>query len=105
MKLPWYMVPVDGSRGMAVRPRWIYVLWLFMTLTLREWCMARSDRWPINALCDVQWFRRWIGGRWEGWWLDVPVTAVLWFRVSEHNEERPHVLCRGTPTVEVWPWP
>lgn len=48
-----------------------------------------------------QWYRRWRGGHWECWYLDVPVAAMSWF----HNEPfatngtRPG-LGRGTPIIE-----
>jgi hypothetical protein len=40
-------------------------------------------------------YRRLRGGRWEKWWIDVPVCSAIWFR-----NESPGGLARGTPTVE-----
>lgn len=51
------------------------------------------------------WYRRFIGGHWEKWYLDV-VHTERWFHVDfcrAHGRERPDPLCRGTPECEDWP--
>lgn len=50
-------------------------------------------------------FRRWVGGHWELWWVDV-VHSAIWHHVDEcwkDADERPNALCRGTPMCEDWP--
>lgn len=57
-------------------------------------------------LCNFRWFRKWIGGHWEQWWLDVPFTESVWFltnHTSPTSHIRPHPLCRGTPRCEDYP--
>ena len=54
-----------------------------------EWCLNR-----------YRWYRRWHGGRWELWWVDVPVCADIWHPITRPHWERPTALCRGTPIVE-----
>ncbi len=41
--------------------------------------------------------RKWRGGKWERWWLDV-YHSYAWFPVNEWTgpkSDRPHTLCRG----------
>lgn len=46
------------------------------------------------------WFRRWVGGRWELWYVDM-CHSEIW-----HHEPEYHSLfgrpggCFGTPTIE-----
>lgn len=49
-------------------------------------------------------FRRWVGGKWERWYVDV-VHSVLWHPVTDWSDadRRPTVICRGTPTREEYP--
>jgi hypothetical protein len=61
----------------------------------------------ILALMDAtldhfEWYRRWCGGHWELWWVDV-IHATIWHQVGEcslKTKIRPHLLCRGTPLCE-----
>lgn len=45
--------------------------------------------------------RQKLGGRWELWFLDC-VMAERWFQHNSLTRGRPHVLCRGTPVVEIY---
>lgn len=81
--------------------------------------LQRILRWvPFLRADDRQWFRRWVGGRWERWLLDFPVCDTIWFHLPTdaacfHREyclgsgglvhyERPG-LGRGRPRVEEYP--
>jgi len=46
--------------------------------------------------------RRLLGGRWERWWVDMPVCAEIWHSVSPTavRSFRPSALCRGNPVRE-----
>jgi hypothetical protein len=59
--------------------------------------------WRDDLLGRFGWYRRWRGGRWEGWYLDFPVVGVCWFRNPDWawNDGRPP-LGRGTPRVETY---
>lgn len=47
--------------------------------------------------------RQKLGGRWELWYLDVCGGFVeQWFQHNSLTRGRPHVLCRGTPVVEIY---
>lgn len=100
MKPPWYLH--SNAQGTVLTPRPIYLLWLRAMVTLRLWCTARTERWPVNSLSEYRWFRRWIGGHWERWYLDV-VHSEFWFRCQHGAVERPSAICRGTPTCEEYP--
>ncbi len=65
-----------------------------------------SDKVMIEDLSllfgGYQWFRRWIGGRWELWWVDQPVCAQVWHYGDPEDDftQRPTCICRGVPTIE-----
>lgn len=42
-----------------------------------------------------------LGGRHELWYLDV-IHSEFWFQWNSETRGRPHPLCRGTPTVEIY---
>ncbi len=46
-----------------------------------------------------RWFRRWVGGRWERWLIDVPVCSAIWF-FQDDLKTHPPPLGRGTPLIE-----
>jgi len=52
-----------------------------------------------------RWFRRWVGGHWERWWIDSPFAFTGWFDMpygcSKKGAYRPG-LARGTPVCEDW---
>lgn len=60
----------------------------------------------IVALLGIerfQWYRKWIGGHWELWYIDVPVSSAIWIQVPECSALtgcRPSGLARGTPICE-----
>ncbi len=64
----------------------------------------------LDALLDrFRWYRRLRGGHWERWYVDHPVCAEVWHHVETCTREkpdtwenRPTMLCRGTPTCESW---
>jgi hypothetical protein len=67
---------------------------------LRGWRFALH----VIKLTNYQWFRRFVGGKWELWWVDSPVCSYVWHDVLEFSRvcgERPP-LCRGTVTEENW---
>jgi len=76
------MKPANLARGAA--------LWFATTLLAH---MLGVSGW--------RWYRRLCGGHWERWYIDVPVCADVWHR-RQHNEGRPCVIARGTPTCEDW---
>jgi len=47
-----------------------------------------------------KWVRKFKGGKWEGWIMDFPIVNTWWFQMDKFTNERPHQLCRGTPTRE-----
>lgn len=53
-------------------------------------------------LSGFRWYRKLCGGKWERWWIDVPVVSDIWFQVTEWSTScrRPDYLCRGTPIRE-----
>lgn len=81
-------------------------------------------RWFLDGLCwwlvlpvvilfgspsGWRWYRKWIGGHWERWYLDTPMNTMHWFHHAYCREEcvtwydgRPG-LGRGTPMCEEWP--
>lgn len=62
------------------------------------------DTWAGRMLGEYRWFRRWVGGHWERWWVDY-VCADLWHSVERCEREtgiRPTSVCRGAPTCEHW---
>lgn len=66
-------------------------------------------RWLVGllgpALEGFRWYRRWLGGHWELWYVDV-VHAEVWHRVdrcSLRSGQRPSAICCGRPTCEDWP--
>lgn len=59
-------------------------------------------RLMLLPVCDWRWYRRWQGGHWERWLIDVPVASDLWLDFLACTREtggRPP-LGRGTPTCE-----
>lgn len=32
-----------------------------------------------------RWYRRWCGGHWERWWIDMPVASSMWLQ-NAHGE-------------------
>jgi len=46
--------------------------------------------------------RQKLGGRWERWNIDAPLYGTAWFQHNSLTRGRPHVLCRGTPVVEIY---
>jgi hypothetical protein len=83
--------------------------------------------WLKYWLDRFQWYRRFAGGKWELWWVDVPVCSDIWHDVRHFTHEyvaaadrmgykppkgdldspywygfRPTPLCRGTPICEDW---
>lgn len=47
--------------------------------------------------------RQKLGGRWECWILDYCGSmGERWFQHNSLTRGRPHVLCRGTPVVEIY---
>ncbi|MNC78006.1 hypothetical protein D3C75_1301160 [compost metagenome] len=53
-------------------------------------------------LSRFKWYRRLRGGRWECWYMDE-VYGGVWFHNPVGYPKRPHGMCRGTPTIEVYP--
>lgn len=50
---------------------------------------------------NFAWYRRIIGGRWEKWLHEQ--GHELWYRHNSELNGRPHISCRGTPTIEIYP--
>lgn len=47
--------------------------------------------------------RQKLGGRWELWIMDYCGSiSEEWFQRNNKTSGRPHILCRGTPLVEVY---
>jgi hypothetical protein len=60
----------------------------------------RPTHWFLDYLFDrFRWYRRWIGGRWERWYLDYPVHGEMWERRNS-EESGPPPLARGGAVVE-----
>ena len=61
--------------------------------------------WPFPCPANWRWYRRWQGGHWEEWIIDVPVASVLWldFLACTRDTGGRPPLGRGTPTCETWP--
>lgn len=75
----------------------LYCYWRYYS---RQWktAIARNST-------NQQWARRYIGGRWECWYLDYPVCSMYWYQWDSRSGggvlgyRRPP-LGRGTPIVE-----
>lgn len=50
---------------------------------------------PGHILAEYPWFRRWIGGHWERWWMDRPIENWVWLSRA-HGSGIPG-LGRGVP--------
>lgn len=72
-------------------------------LMLRKIFKPHSFIVAILALYKFRFYRKWWGGHWELWWIDVPVCSEIWHDVDKcslETKERPNVLMRGTPECE-----
>lgn len=58
-----------------------------------------ADTFIGHVLSDYRWFRRWVGGHWERWWIDY-VHSDIWHHRPHGG--RPCSIARGTPTCEEW---
>jgi hypothetical protein len=61
--------------------------------------------WPVDyMLSRFQWYRRYIGGRWENHFIDI-CNARMWFLMDPGmcwpDYEQP--CSRGAPIIEDWP--
>lgn len=76
---------VAYSSGLAV-PKWI--TWAF--------------GYPLSRF---QWYRKWYGGRWEYWYIELCYSFV-WIRRDPGHYYPTHYPCsgRGTPIIEDWPF-
>lgn len=70
----------------------------FIIATASTWALFGSQMWLDNR----QWYRRWRGGHWERWWIDMPVGADVWIHDNFVRYGSRPGLGRGTPTVEDW---
>jgi hypothetical protein len=72
-----------------------------MTYNLRE---LSGWRCVLDLLCDAQWVRRRIGGKWERYYMPDGHSQG-WHPITHFGgpEVRPSVSCRGTPTREEYP--
>jgi hypothetical protein len=90
----------------------------------------RKATWLKTLFDRYRWYRRLAGGKWERWYVDMPVCSDLWHDVRNFTREyvyaaermgyrppletlgknmyphwwgyRPTPLCRGTPIEEDW---
>lgn len=65
---------------------------------------CNREGWLNVLFADFRWYRKWRGGKWELWWVDV-VYCDSWHPVTEFSRiagVRPTAICRGTPTEENW---
>lgn len=65
---------------------------------------ANSSSWGNVFFSGFRWWRRYCGGKWERWWVDV-VYCDSWHPVTEFSRiygDRPTAICRGTPIEEDW---
>jgi len=53
---------------------------------------------------NYKWCRRWVGGRWECWWIDC-CCSMIWLKMDSRKDGRPG-CGYGTPRVEQYhePW-
>lgn len=60
--------------------------------------------WPKYWLCDFQWYRRWYGGRWENWYIEI-CASFMWLDVDRNRcwPEYRQPCARGTPLIEDYP--
>lgn len=47
---------------------------------------------------NYQWYRRFVGGRWERWYIDV-CRARLWLRIPTHEADDRWQACSVGPRV------
>ena len=61
--------------------------------------------WPIDcALSRFQWYRRYVGGRWEYHWIDICASS-MWLSMApgKYWPEYRQPCSHGTPVIEDWP--
>lgn len=62
----------------------------------------------LLGLSKFRFYRKWWGGHWELWWVDVPVCSEIWHDLegcSLESKKRPYGLLRGTPVCEQYGQP
>lgn len=50
-------------------------------------------------LSKFQWYRKWYGGRWERWYIEVCHSDIWFHEKSLYKGQRP-CSARGTPIIE-----
>lgn len=52
-----------------------------------------------------KWFRKWCGGYWQLWMIDISGISDLWFKITEDEINIFRPGCgRGNPFCEYYPW-
>lgn len=59
----------------------------------------------LNTLEQFKWYRRWRGGRWECWYVDV-CKSMIWHKIKKGEQGYPNrpPCCFGTPIIEEYPY-
>jgi len=95
------MTPTPSSPATAlVAPRPSFkARWLASVRVLLSYAPF-PVRYPLSK---YRWGRKLLGGKWEYWWVDVPVASSCWHDVDEWTVItgiRPTPLCRGRARCE-----
>ncbi len=56
---------VDRRMGVPARLSWREHVWAWLHYT---------------SLVQYRFWRRWLGGRWEAWWIGSPINGLIWMK-------------------------
>lgn len=51
-----------------------------------------------SFLSRYQWFRRWVGGRWELWAIPM-CESIMWLRIPMHEPDDRYQPCSSGPRI------
>jgi len=61
--------------------------------------------WFKHFLSNFKWYRKWHGGRWEYWYVDI-CKSMIWHDIKKDEQGYPNrpPCCFGTPIIEDYPY-
>lgn len=73
----------------------------FMNMSMPGWMRWSTFRFSLSRF---QWYRKWYGGRWERWYIEM-CHSVMWLNMRRDRCYPEFVPCSGrcTPTIEDYP--
>ena len=57
----------------------------------------------FSFLTRYQWFRRWVGGRWELWCIPV-CNALVWLQIADDQPDDRYQPCSSGPRIAREDW-